>query len=34
MPLAAPLAKVTATQRYGAQVVLAGANYCEGYARA
>ena len=34
MPLAAPLAKVTATQGYGAQVVLAGANYNEAYARA
>ena len=34
MPTAAPLAKVTATQGYGATVVLAGDNYNEAYARA
>jgi threonine dehydratase len=34
MPEAAPLAKVTATQGYGARVVLAGETYNEAYARA
>jgi threonine dehydratase len=34
MPVAAPLAKVTATQGYGATVVLHGDNYNEAYARA
>ncbi len=34
MPLAAPLAKVTATQGYGARVVLHGENYNEAYERA
>lgn len=34
MPTAAPLAKVTATQGYGATVVMAGENYNEAYARA
>lgn len=34
MPAAAPLAKVTATQGYGATVVLYGDNYNEAYARA
>jgi threonine dehydratase len=34
MPLAAPLAKVTATQGYGANVVLAGEGYSEAYERA
>src|SRR5690349_21556093 len=34
MPEAAPLAKVTATQGYGARVVLAGETYNDAYARA
>ena len=34
MPTAAPLAKVTATQSYGATVVLHGETYNEAYARA
>jgi threonine dehydratase len=34
MPVSAPLAKVTATQSYGATVVLAGDTYNEAYARA
>ena len=34
MPENAPLAKVTATQGYGAQVVLAGATYDDAYAHA
>ncbi len=34
MPTTAPLAKVTATQGYGAQVVLHGATYNDAYARA
>src|SRR6185312_15501760 len=34
MPTNAPLAKVTATQGYGAQVVLFGATYNDAYARA
>jgi threonine dehydratase len=34
MPTNAPLAKVTATQGYGAQVVLHGATYNDAYARA
>jgi threonine dehydratase len=34
MPAGAPLAKVTATQGYGATVVLHGENYNEAYARA
>lgn len=34
MPTAAPLAKVTATQGYGATVVLHGENYNEAYVRA
>src|SRR5262245_6083083 len=34
MPVGAPLAKVTATQGYGARVVLHGETYNEAYARA
>ena len=34
MPVGAPLAKVTATQGYGATVVLAGETYNDAYARA
>jgi len=34
MPLPTPLVKVTATQRFGAEVVLFGANYDEAYAEA
>jgi threonine dehydratase len=34
MPVGAPLAKVTATQGYGAKVVLHGEHYDEAYARA
>lgn len=34
MPLAAPLAKVTATQGYGAKIVLFGDSYDEAYAHA
>jgi threonine dehydratase len=34
MPVSAPLAKVTATQSYGANVVLAGNTYNEAYAHA
>jgi threonine dehydratase len=34
MPLAAPIAKVTATQSYGAQVMLSGETYNDAYERA
>ena len=34
MPESAPLVKVTSARRYGAEVMLAGANYDEAYARA
>lgn len=34
MPATAPLAKVTATEGYGAQVILAGASYNDAYDRA
>jgi threonine dehydratase len=34
MPESAPLIKVTSARRYGAEVILAGANYDEAYARA
>jgi threonine dehydratase len=34
MPATAPLAKVTATESYGAQVILAGATYNDAYERA
>ncbi|WP_089409891.1 threonine ammonia-lyase [Granulicella rosea] len=34
MPVATPLVKVAATQRFGAEVVLFGANYDEAYAEA
>jgi threonine dehydratase len=34
MPMTAPIAKVTATHGYGAEIVLAGKNYNEAYERA